>query len=93
MAVLVHLQIIWNLYRRHFFTINGRKLRIDFHTIWEEGINPCRKGFKVNHGIVLDINIKVAFERLTHELCPLMIILLTNIEGRIEFQVLRIVGF
>jgi len=40
-----------------------------------------------------DINIKVAFERLTHELCPLMIILLTNIEGRIEFQVLRIVCF
>ena len=26
MTVLVHLQIIWNLNRRYFFTIDGRKL-------------------------------------------------------------------
>ena len=89
--ILVHPQIIWNLDRRYFFTINSGEFGIDFHAIWEQGINTCRKGLKVDHGIVLDINVKISFERLSHKLCSLMIVLLTNIEGSIEFQILRIV--
>ena len=58
--------------------------------VGQQNLIPAYMAVSYTH---LDINIKVAFERLTHELCPLMIILLTNIESRIEFQVLRIVGF
>ncbi len=86
--VLVHLQIIWNLDQRHFFSIDGRKLRIT-HTIWEEGINPVAKVSKSTMAYTW-ISISISFERSRIYFRSLMIIC-SPILRRIEFQVLRIV--
>ena len=56
-----HVQIIWHFYFTDFFAINCWKLRIHLDPIWEEGIDRCRKGLEIDHGVILDVNVKVVF--------------------------------
>ena len=68
-------------------------MRIHLDPIWEEGINRCRKGLEINHGVILDVNVKVIFEHLTHQFSPLVVILLPNGKGSIELLVIVAIIF
>ena len=90
---IFHVQIVWHFHFTDLFTINSGKLRIHLDPIWEEGINGCRKGLEINHGVVLDINVKVILEHLTDQFRPLVVILLSNGKGRIQLLVIVILIF